>query len=66
MWLRKNTVKGQDYYRIVHSVRKGKKVAQKTVLSLGRLDERMATLIRNWLRGFPPGNEEYAITPLGK
>lgn len=66
MWLRKNTVKDQDYYRIVHSVRKGKKVAQKTILSLGRLDERMATLIGNWLKGFPPGNEEYAITPLSE
>ena len=48
----------------MHSVRKGKKVTQKTILSLGRVEERMAVLIRNWLRGFPMGDEEYAITPL--
>lgn len=64
MWLRDNVVKGHRYYRIVHSVRKGKKVMPKTILQLGKLDDRTADLIREWLRGFPMKTDEYVTTPL--
>jgi hypothetical protein len=47
MWLRKNIVKGQVYYRIVRSVRKGKKVVSKTLLQIGKLDDRTATLLEH-------------------
>lgn len=53
MWLRKNIVKGQVYYRIVHSVRKGKKVTSKTLLQIGKLDDKGADLVRAWLKKFP-------------
>lgn len=53
MWLRKNIVRGHRYYRIMHSVRKGKKVVSKTLLQIGKLDDKTAELIRVWLKEFP-------------
>jgi len=41
------------YYRIVHSVRKGKKVISKTVLQIGKLDDKKADLVKTWLKEFP-------------
>ena len=53
MWLRENIVKGQTYYRIMHSVRKGKDVKSKTVLQLGKLDDETADAVKRWLKEFP-------------
>ena len=53
MWLRENVVKGHRYYRIVHSVRNGNEVKSKTVLQLGKLDDKTANLVRAWLKKFP-------------
>lgn len=53
MWLRKNIVNRRVYYRIMHSVRKGKKVVSKTLLQIGKLDGKTAELVRVWLKEFP-------------
>ncbi len=53
MWLRKNIVNGRRYYRIMHSVRKSKKVVSKTLLQIGKLDDKTAELVRLWLKEFP-------------
>jgi len=34
-------------------VRKGKKVISKTVLQIGKLDDKKADLVKTWLKEFP-------------